>query len=107
MWMAFGVVGEVEGDGAACEHDEREGVLGDAESVGSADDEADLVVEAFMASVREASGDGGVDSVEVGSDGFADLGELRDSAALRPGAPVGEHGGDGLVVEVACEDSAQ
>jgi hypothetical protein len=52
MWMAAGVVWQLERDGSAGEHDECECGFGAVESVSAVDDEPDLVVEAFVTAVR-------------------------------------------------------
>src|SRR6266508_3215546 len=87
MWMAAGVVWQFECDGSAGELDEGEGGLGAVESVGAADDQPDLVVEAFVAAVGQAAGDGGVDAGAVFADRAGGLDELGDAAALGAGAP--------------------
>ena len=51
MWMTSRVVWEREVGGSAGEHDQGEGGFGGVKAVGAADDQADLVVESFVASV--------------------------------------------------------
>ena len=51
------MVWELQVDGSAGEHDGGEGGLGGVEAVGAADDEPDLVVESFLASVGQAAVD--------------------------------------------------
>ena len=82
MWMASGVVWEFEFDWSAGEHHEREGGFGGVEAVGAADDQPDVVVEAFGAAVGQPALDGGVDSVAEFADRPGGLDEFGDAAAL-------------------------
>src|ERR687896_215182 len=107
MWMVAGVVWQLECDRSAGEQDEGEGGFGAVESVGTADEESDLVVEAFVAAVGQAAVDRGVDAGAVFADGAGGFDELGDAAALGAGAPAVQQTADGGRLEVTGEDFAQ
>jgi len=95
MWMASCVVRELECDGSAGQENEREGGLGAVEAVGPADDQPHLVVEAFVASVREVPVDRSVDPGAMFADSAPGLDELGDAAALGSRAPAVKQFSDG------------
>src|SRR2546430_5090742 len=107
MWVAAGVVWQLEGDWSAGELDEGEGGFGAVEAIGAADEEPHLVVEAFVAAVGQSPLDRGVDTGTVFADRACGFDELRDAAALGAGAPAVEQVGQGGGVEVTGEDLAQ
>src|SRR5450830_1192134 len=106
MWVALFVVREGQGCWSAGEHDEGEGGLGGVEAVGASGHRADLVVQSFVAPVRQLPFDRGGDPGAVSADRGAGLDELRDPAALGPGAPPLEEIHDVTGGQVAGEDRA-
>jgi len=96
-------VGELEVDGAAGEHDEREGGVGGVEPVGASHDEPDLGVEAFDAAVADPVLERVDDQPTAFAHGAGALDERCQPGALRPGAPAVEQHDRVGGVEVAGE----
>ena len=95
-----GVVGEVEVDGPAGEHDGGQGSFGGVEAVGASDDESNFVVQSFVASVGQATVDGGGDAVSMFPDSPGCFHEFWDSAALCFQTPAVEEGVGGVGVAI-------
>src|ERR1035437_7699286 len=87
MWMASCVIWEGQGCRSVGEHDQGKGSFGAVESVGPPGHRADLVIEAFMAAVRELPFDRRGDAGFVLSDRRGGLDEVGDPAALGPRTP--------------------
>src|SRR5450756_536855 len=87
MWMAYCVIREGQGCRSAVEHVQGDGSFGAVESVGPPGHRAVLVIEAFMAAVRELPFDRGTDAVLVLADRRGGLDEVGDPAALGPRTP--------------------
>src|SRR5450631_4381399 len=87
MWMASCVIREGQGCRSAGEHDQGKGSFGAVESVGPPGHRADLVIESFIAAVRELPFDRGTDAVLVLTDRRGGLDEVGDPAALGPRTP--------------------
>src|ERR1035437_891824 len=87
MWMASCVIWEGQGCRSVGEHDQGEGSFGAVESVGPPGHRADLVIESFMAAVRELPFDRGTDAVLVLADPRGGLDEVGARAALDPQTP--------------------
>ena len=82
--MTSRVVGKGQCCRSAGEHDQGQGGLGAVEPIGSAGPRADLVIEAFMAPVRQLPLHRRGDASFVLSDRGGGLDELGDAAALGP-----------------------
>src|SRR5450759_4871227 len=87
MWMASCVIREGQGCRSAGEHDQGEGSFGAVESVGPPGHRADLVVQSFMAAVRESPFDRGRDAVLVLADRRCGLAVFVYPASLAPRTP--------------------
>src|SRR5664279_1173413 len=106
MWMVSSVIREGQGCRSAGEHDQGEGSFGAVESVGPPGHRANLVIESFMAAVRESPFDRGTDAVLVLADRRGGLDEVGDPAALGPRAPAVDQVHDVARGQVASEHGA-
>ena len=92
MWVVGVWYGRWRLTGPQGEYDGGEGGFGGVEAVGASDDESNFVVESFVASIGQATIDGGDDPVSLFPDSPGRFYEFVDSAMLRLGAPAVEEG---------------
>lgn len=78
---------ELEVDGAGSQHDEGEGGVGSVEAVGASDDQPDLCVESFDATVRDTVLDGVEDQVTALTHRGSGFDERREAGSLSARTP--------------------